>query len=80
MAKLCHPTGAFNLGLLLESQGDHAGARIAYERGDRLGSPEAAINLADIYVKEGKMDAARAAYQRAEERGHKDAAFFTQDC
>ena len=63
------PRAAFNLGVLLEKQGDVAGARAAYQRAIDSGKPDyalmAAVNLGMVLGKQGDVAGARAAYQRA---------------
>jgi tetratricopeptide (TPR) repeat protein len=78
------PKAAFNVGLLLEGQGDVAGARAAYRQtiatGHRDWAPLAARNLANLLTEQGDVAGARAALQQAIDSGHPEhapaAAFF----
>ena len=65
---------ALDLGLLLESQGDLAGAEAAYRRADEGGDALAALNLGLLLEAQEDLAGAQAAYQRADERGDATAA------
>jgi tetratricopeptide (TPR) repeat protein len=66
---------ALDLGVLLEDQGDIAGAEAAYRRADELGDAAGAFNLALLLLTErGDLPGAEAAYRRADERGDAEAA------
>lgn len=66
---------AFNLGVLLEEQGDLAGAEAAYRAADEQGYPPAASNLGVLLEGRGDPAGAEAAYRRADERGEANGAF-----
>ena len=63
------PTAAFNLGYLLEKQGDLAGARAAYERAVKWEHAKvvgrAAFGLGMLLAEQGDAAGARAAFERA---------------
>ena len=67
------PLAAYDLGLLLESQGDAQGARAAFQRatdsGDASIAPLAAYNLRVLLESHGDAQGARAAFQRAIDSG-----------
>jgi Flp pilus assembly protein TadD len=63
-------TGAFNLGVVLDQQGDVPGAIVAYRRAERLGDPDAAFNLGVLLYEAGDLDGAEAAWRRSAGRGH----------
>jgi tetratricopeptide (TPR) repeat protein len=69
---------AFNLGLLLESQGDAEGAKAAYQRaidsGHRDAAPMAAFDLGILLQAQGDAAGAQAAYHLAIDSGHADQA------
>jgi peptidoglycan hydrolase-like protein with peptidoglycan-binding domain/TPR repeat protein len=67
--------GAFDLGLLLEAQGDLIDARAAYARADERGHGTAAARLGRLLEEEGALSEAEAAYRRADQRGDPDGAF-----
>lgn len=58
-------TAAFNLGVLLQKQGDIPGARAAYERAEASGLAAASNNLGLLLEERGDIPGARAAYERA---------------
>ncbi len=68
----------FNLGALLDRQGDIDGAREAYQRaidsGDPEAAPLAAFNLGVLLKEQGDTEGAREAYQKAIDSGHPDEA------
>jgi tetratricopeptide (TPR) repeat protein len=68
------PQAAYNLGLLLDGQGDVAGARTAYQRAIDSGHPDeappAAYRLGVMLEKRGDVAGARTAYQQAIDTGH----------
>lgn len=66
---------AFNLGRLLEDQGDQVGALRAYERADQLGHGAAACSLGVLLEQNGDRAAAEASYGRADQRGDANGAF-----
>jgi tetratricopeptide (TPR) repeat protein len=73
------PKSALGLGLMLEEQGDVAGARTAYQQAIDSGHPEqapkAAYSLGRLLLTErGDVAGARTAYQQAIDSGHPDAA------
>jgi len=67
--------GAFNLGVLLERQGDMAGAVAAYRRADECGHGPAACNLGVLLEEQNDAVGALAAYRRASQRGDANGAF-----
>ncbi len=67
--------GAFNLGVLLERQGDIAGALAAYRRADECGHGPAACNLGVLLEEQHDTTSAMAAYRRARQRGDANGAF-----
>jgi virulence factor Mce-like protein len=69
-----HGSGAFNLGFVLERQGDLDGAAAAYRRADEAGHAGAAVNLGLLLERQGDIEGAEAALQRAVDRGHLEAA------
>ncbi len=68
------PMAAFNLGYLLEGQGDVAGARAAYQQAIDSSHPEfapmATVNLGNLLAGQGDVAGARAAYQQAIDSSH----------
>ncbi len=68
------PAAASNLGVLLEQQGDVAGALAAYRRADERGDPNGALNLGCLLAERGDVPAAIAALRRADKRGDPTAA------
>jgi tetratricopeptide (TPR) repeat protein len=64
----------FNLGWLLEEQGDVPGAKAAYQKVIDSGhadlAPVAAANLGMLLAKQGDVPGAKAAYQKAIDSGH----------
>jgi hypothetical protein len=66
---------AFNLGLLLETRGDVAGAEEAYRRAAERGHAAAATNLGVLLEEHGDRGGAEAAYRRADERKDSKGAF-----
>jgi Flp pilus assembly protein TadD len=70
------PLAMFNLGVLLEEQGEVEAARAAYQRAIDTGHPEQAARailvLGMLLDKQGEVEAARAAYQRAIDTGHRN--------
>ena len=68
-------TGAFNLGLLLQEQGNLPGAQAAYRRADEHGHGPAASNLGALLEEQGASTEAEAAYRRADQRGEATGAF-----
>ncbi len=67
--------GAFNLGMLLERQGDMGGALAAYRRADECGHGPAACNLGVLLEEHDDATGAIAAYRRAAQRGDANGAF-----
>ena len=67
--------GAFNLGVLLERQGDIAGALAAYRRADECGNGPAACNLGVLLEERHDTAGALAAYRRARQRGDANGTF-----
>lgn len=67
--------GAFNLGVLLERQGDTAGALAAYRRADECGHGPAACNLGVLLEEQHDTAGALAAYRRARQRGDANGSF-----
>jgi peptidoglycan hydrolase-like protein with peptidoglycan-binding domain/tetratricopeptide (TPR) repeat protein len=67
--------GAFNLGVLLEGQGDIAGALDAYQHADESGHGPAACNLGVLLEEQGDIAVAEAAYRRAAQHGDANGAF-----
>ncbi len=67
--------GAFNLGVLLERQGDTVGAMAAYGRADEYGHAPAACNLGVLLEEREQTTNALAAYRRAAQRGDANGAF-----
>ena len=67
--------GAFNLGVLLEREGDTAGALAAYRRADEHDHGPAACNLGVLLEEQSDIAGALDAYQRAAERGDANGAF-----
>jgi tetratricopeptide (TPR) repeat protein len=69
---------AFNLGLLLEEEGDRDGAGAAYQLAIDSGhhdlAPRAGVNLGRLLKEEGDWYGAKAAYQLGIDSGHHDAA------
>jgi tetratricopeptide (TPR) repeat protein len=69
---------AYNLGLLLEAQGDRDEARAAYQQAVDSGHPDAApmarLNIGNLLMAQDDLDGARAAFQAAVDSGHPDAA------
>jgi tetratricopeptide (TPR) repeat protein len=59
----------FNLGYLLQEEGDLAGAERAWRRADDLGSAAAAFTLGVLYYERDEASAATAAWRRAAELG-----------
>lgn len=72
------PMAAFNLGVLLEGEGDVDGARIAYQTvidsGPSPQASRAAFLLGSLLASQGDIDGAQAAFQTAIDSGHTDAA------
>ena len=72
------PMAAFNLGVLLEREGDIDGARTAYQMVTDSGpSPQAsraAFLLGSLLASQGDVDSAQAAFQAAIDSGHTEAA------
>jgi TolA-binding protein len=72
------PMAAFNLGVLLESEGDVEGARTAYQMvidsGPSPQASRAAFLLGSLLASQGDVDGARAAYQTAVDSGHANVA------
>ena len=72
------PRAAVNLGILLDEQGDVAGAKAAYQQaidsGHADAAPQAAVNLGMLLRRQGDVEGAEAAYQRAIDSGHADLA------
>ena len=66
---------AFTLGLRLAQEGDRAGAKEAFRRGDERGHPAAAFELGGLLAEDGDGAGAKDAFARADRRGHPDAAF-----
>jgi peptidoglycan hydrolase-like protein with peptidoglycan-binding domain len=66
---------AFHTGILLEEQGDLAGAEAAYGRADELGHGASASNLGVLLEDKGDLAGAEAAYSRADRRGESTGAF-----
>jgi TPR repeat protein len=67
---------AFNLGVLLEEDGDRSGAKAAFQQGIALGDGGAAFNLGVLLEEDGDRRGAKAAYKAAVElmsRKHKRA-------
>jgi peptidoglycan hydrolase-like protein with peptidoglycan-binding domain len=60
---------ASNRGVLLEGQGDLAGAEAAYREADAGGSAVGAFNLAGLLLDRGEVEEAMAVYRRADGRG-----------
>jgi peptidoglycan hydrolase-like protein with peptidoglycan-binding domain len=69
------PDTAFNLGVLLEEQGDLPAAEEAYRRADDRGHAAAASNLGVLLEGRGDLARAEAAYRRADQRGEANGAF-----
>jgi len=69
------PEAAFNIGVLLEEQGDKVGALAAYRRADEDGHGPAASNLGVLLEEQGEIAGAQAAYARADQRGDANGAF-----
>ena len=73
-----NPWAAFNLGLLLQEQGDPTRAAAAYQvaidSGHAEVAPTAAINLALLREEQGDLAGTAAAYQVAIDSGHAEAA------
>jgi len=71
------PRAAFNLGLLLEDQGEVAAACGAYYQAIDSGHPDeapaAAFNLGVLLAEQGGMAGAREAFQQAIDSGHPEA-------
>jgi Flp pilus assembly protein TadD len=63
-------TGSFNLGVMLQQQGDVGGAIAAYKRAEQRGDPDAAFNLGVILYESGDLDGAEASWRRSVQRGH----------
>ncbi len=61
-----HPVGAYNLGALLEQQGDLSGAMDAYRRADERGDSMGAYSLGVLLERDGDLSGAKAAYRRAD--------------
>ena len=59
---------AFNLGVLLHSRGDLAGAVAAYLRAEERGDGDAAFNLGVLLYEAGDLDGAETAWRRCVER------------
>jgi tetratricopeptide (TPR) repeat protein len=72
------PMAAYNLGVLLQEQGDVTGAQVAYRQAIDSGHPDqaprAAINLGNLLAEQGDVAGARAAFQQAIDSGHSDQA------
>ena len=72
------PAAAFNLGVLLESQEDAAGAKAAFQQAIDSGhadvAPMAAVNLGVLLAEQGDTAGARAAFQQAIDSGDPDQA------
>jgi tetratricopeptide (TPR) repeat protein len=72
------PLAEFNLGVLLEEQGDADGAKAAYRQaidsGHADAAPTAARNLGVLLKGQGDADGAKAAYRQAIDSGHADQA------
>ena len=70
------PGAVFNLGELLEQQGDVEGAKVAYQQAlaseHAKVAPWAAFNLGGLLAEQGAVEGAQAAYQRAIKSGHPD--------
>ena len=70
------PMAAYNLGLLLQNQGDVQGAKDAYQKaidsGDADAAPMGAIGLGDVLRGEGDVQGAKDAYQKAIDSSHAD--------
>jgi peptidoglycan hydrolase-like protein with peptidoglycan-binding domain len=66
---------AFDLGVLLEEQGNVAEAQAAYGRADERGHGPAASNLGRLLEEQGALAEAEAAYRRADQRGDAIGAF-----
>lgn len=66
---------AFDLGVLLQEQGNLSAARAAYTRADARGHGPAATNLGVLMEAEGDLASAEAAYRRAAGRGDPNGAF-----
>lgn len=73
---------AYNLGLLLEAQGDLDEARAAYQQAVDSGHPDAApmasLNIGSILIAQDDLDGARAAFQAAVDSGHPDASLMAR--
>jgi TPR repeat protein len=67
--------GAFNLGVLLEEQGDVTGAEAAYRRAEERGHAAALSNLGVLLEERGDLAGAEGAYRRADQRGDANGAF-----
>jgi hypothetical protein len=65
----------YELGLLLEAQGDLAGAEKAYRRADDAGHTRAACKLGALLEERSARSEAEAAYARADQRGDANGAF-----
>jgi Tfp pilus assembly protein PilF len=69
---------AFDLGILLQAQGDAAGAQAAYLQAIGTGhpdqAPKAAVNLGLLRERQGDTDGTKAAYQRAIDFGDPETA------
>ena len=65
----------YDLGLLLEEQGDLAGAERAYRRADAAGHAGAACKLGAMFEARSEFTQAEAAFARADERGDASGAF-----
>jgi len=72
------PMAAYNLGVLLQEQGDVTGAQAAYRQAINSGHPDAAptaaVNLGILLRLQGDVAGAQAAYQQAINSGHPDQA------
>src|SRR6266487_5231192 len=72
------PMAAYNLGVLLQEQGDVTGAQVAYRQAIDSGHPDqaprAAISLGNLLAEQGDVAGARAAFQQAIDSGHSDQA------
>jgi peptidoglycan hydrolase-like protein with peptidoglycan-binding domain len=67
--------GAYELGVLLEADGDLAGAQASYARADESGHGAGASRLGRLLEERRALAEAEAAYRRADDRGDADGAF-----
>ncbi|MGN6274891.1 MAG: tetratricopeptide repeat protein [Solirubrobacterales bacterium] len=67
--------GAFNLGVLLQEQGDASGAEEAFQKAVELGDGKAAVNLGSLRQERGDLEGAENYFRRAIKLGDAGGAF-----